>query len=488
MNKKYLYAFLIVVLISLGFFKPVNADYVCYHYVCTSTGYNGGTCEEVIDGTYSALSTCNANCQDECSSNLDCCLDECSYSGETQYQCSGNTLQKRTCGDYDFDPCLDWSSWQNVENCDTKDGWYGGGNVQGCGDDPSSEYRDYYCSGGSCSYTVTATKDCDNYDICSGICNPSTGDIERNDSYVIQNSNTCTWTWAGVVYDCSDTCSDSDGGINLDSKGTVTDEELCSSPTQTSCPVSTYTDYCIDNTHIREYYCSGNDYAYEDLYVGNGYLCTNGKRIEALDIKSSVSTFSIEANGVYAFKIKVKNLLSDNKQITIYPPEVYNSTGHRLTNLDSVVEEYSYNGNDVRGKTLSFSGNEEKELDVIIKTPEDIKPDSYRIKFAVKSQDGVYDEIEVRMNIGVVLIPIEINARAYDSQGNAVKNALVKGFVCPVNVEWCDKGFAMFWNQTYTNETGHFHMIINAFLELGKEYKVSVVTEKGYAEAVFSTG
>ena len=91
------------------------------------------------------------------------------------------------------------------------------------------------------------------------------------------------------------------------------------------------------------------------------------------------------------------------------------------------------------------------------------------------------------MNIGVILVPIEINARAYDSRGNPVPNILVKGFVCPVYVDFCDEGSAMYKNETYTDADGNFFMVINAFLELGKRYKVSVVTEKGYSEAVIET-
>ncbi|MBC7074090.1 hypothetical protein H5T58_01740 [Candidatus Parcubacteria bacterium] len=80
-----------------------------------------------------------------CSYDSSCapsCTDECSYSGQTGYRCSGNYVQQRTCGYYDSDPCLDWSSWSDYQNCDSYDGCSG------------TTYYDYYCSGGSCTYSV----------------------------------------------------------------------------------------------------------------------------------------------------------------------------------------------------------------------------------------------------------------------------------------------------------------------------------------------
>ncbi|HUV02719.1 MAG TPA: hypothetical protein VMW67_04655 [Desulfobacteria bacterium] len=45
-----------------------------------------------------------------------------------------------------------------VENCSLYEGWYCTGDIR--------EYRDYYCSGGSCAYTVTSTENCSNNDGC----------------------------------------------------------------------------------------------------------------------------------------------------------------------------------------------------------------------------------------------------------------------------------------------------------------------------------
>ena len=108
------------------------------------------------------------------------CTDECSPNGATQRRCSGDWVQKRTCGNYDSDPCLEWSSWTNLKNCND-DGWYKAGSSYNCCDGDKactcqdSEYRDYYCSGGSCAYSVTNTKttysncvNCNDNDGCVG--------------------------------------------------------------------------------------------------------------------------------------------------------------------------------------------------------------------------------------------------------------------------------------------------------------------------------
>jgi hypothetical protein len=50
------------------------------------------------------------------------CSNECSYSGQKERRCSGNYVQERTCGNYDSDPCFEWSNWSNVEDCGDS-GW-----------------------------------------------------------------------------------------------------------------------------------------------------------------------------------------------------------------------------------------------------------------------------------------------------------------------------------------------------------------------------
>jgi len=160
-------------------------DASCSNYTCVLTP-NNSKCP--------SGQTCNKSCQ--C---VAACRDECSPAGSTQYQCSGNTVQKRTCGNYDADPCLEWSSWSDVENCDNKDGCYSG------------YYRDYYCSGGSCTYTQSCTESCcdqyygNSYAYCSG------GTCYPPPSYTlnVSKSGSGSGTVTGPGINCGTDCSES---------------------------------------------------------------------------------------------------------------------------------------------------------------------------------------------------------------------------------------------------------------------------------------
>jgi hypothetical protein len=72
------------------------------------------------------------------------CTDECS-SDSFQYRCRCNLLERKSCGYYDSDPCLDWGPWILYQDCPS---------MSTCSD---STYYEYYCdasSGGtpSCNY------------------------------------------------------------------------------------------------------------------------------------------------------------------------------------------------------------------------------------------------------------------------------------------------------------------------------------------------
>ena len=76
--------------------------------------------------------------------------------------CKGDEVWKhRRFHDFycDGGTCTGHTSWvddQLVENCNDYDGWHCNGDVR--------ENRDYYCSGGSCTYTVTSSENCNDYD------------------------------------------------------------------------------------------------------------------------------------------------------------------------------------------------------------------------------------------------------------------------------------------------------------------------------------
>jgi len=159
------------------------------------------------------------------------CTDDCSPLGSTGEQCSGNYVQTRTCGDYDADSCFEWSSWSNTTNCDSSDGCVG------------TTYRNYYCSGGSCTYSssyndsrcITCTNDC---------------------SYSGQTGTQCSGNYVQTR-----TCGDYDADSCL---------EWSSWSNTTNCDSS---DGCVDTTY-RNYYCSGGSCTYSSSY-NDSRCCTN---------------------------------------------------------------------------------------------------------------------------------------------------------------------------------------------------------------------
>ena len=93
------------------------------------------------------------------------------YYDDWVYYCDGDTVRKhRLFHDYycDGGTCTDHTSLvddQLVENCNDHDGWVDTGNtdwvdVNECQEKEQKEqkYRDYYCSGGTCTYSVTGTQ------------------------------------------------------------------------------------------------------------------------------------------------------------------------------------------------------------------------------------------------------------------------------------------------------------------------------------------
>ena len=143
----------------------------------------------------------------ECSSHQSCsgfscdlpcptssCTNECSQ-GDEEYQCSGDTVQKRVCGDYDGDGCYEWGDWTDVNSCNDYDGNYCSGNAL--------EQRDYYCSNGACDYNVIGTVDCDDGD---GWVETDTG-WELRDCYCSLDHCDCN-----VLDSCTDECDVNDPG------------------------------------------------------------------------------------------------------------------------------------------------------------------------------------------------------------------------------------------------------------------------------------
>ncbi len=99
--------------------------------------------------------------------------------------------------------------------------------------------------------------------------NPSSVVIDPSGNLWTANAGDNTTTKLGnsncfITY----TCTDTDGGLNYTTPGTVTSNNGASG-----------TDYCINSTTLNEFYCSGTAGAkvsYSCSGVGSGYLCSNG--------------------------------------------------------------------------------------------------------------------------------------------------------------------------------------------------------------------
>jgi len=85
------------------------------------------------------------------------CSNECT-NGQADYQCSGDSLQQRTCGQYDSDPCTEWSSWSST-NCSDQD-CSTGVTCSISGDVLTKSGDDYSCSDTQGKCIKVGTKTC----------------------------------------------------------------------------------------------------------------------------------------------------------------------------------------------------------------------------------------------------------------------------------------------------------------------------------------
>jgi len=124
----------------------------------------------------------NGACPRTCSNS--CTINSCPVCTPGDVTCSGSLRLQ----------CDSSGNWQTVEDCNNRDGGYCIGNVR--------ETRDYGCSLGSCTYTLSSTEDCS-----------------------------------------TKTSVDSDGSPTAyDVAGTVTDYTTCAS---SACNSNPFSDYCL---------------------------------------------------------------------------------------------------------------------------------------------------------------------------------------------------------------------------------------------------
>ena len=273
--------------------------------------------------------TCQGNCQyapAQCINQGPCSAGQTSCSGDTTQVCGSNcqwqtgqncntqdgwygggNTQTATCGSVDNDATSEFRNYgcsggsctysvTQTADCDGSDGWYGGGNSAGCGSDPNSVWNDYYVTTntGSCTSTTTCSgtgsANCDSNDVCNNKCEGTvfTSVPPMKDYYVVSNSNSCTSTTdTPSTENCATKAStDSDNSpVAYTVPGSVTDYSAC---TLGGCTGTAYSDSC-SGTILTEYGASGSSFtssAYEcqnfesnycsgDRYYRNEWACTS---------------------------------------------------------------------------------------------------------------------------------------------------------------------------------------------------------------------
>ena len=271
----------------------VDCDGACVH-LNNNDDHCGGCGNACPDGASCSGGSCSCDgdyteCGDECidtDSDDDNC-GSCQNSCDSSEQCVGGECEPDGCdpGQTDCDgACVDTSSDDEHcggcdNNCSDDDGWYDDGSSYDCCDDGSAcicqdeEYREYFCDGGGCDYTVT-----DQETDVSGCTNCGIGEV-------------CS---AG---ECESECSGDETLCGNDCVNTSTDDEHCGG-CDNDCgeddgwyDVGSSYDCCDDGSacicqdeEYREYFCDGGgcDYTVTDQET-DVWSCTGCDEGEVCD-------------------------------------------------------------------------------------------------------------------------------------------------------------------------------------------------------------
>ncbi len=197
-------------------------EWQCYDNFCISPS-------QVCDGS----NDCSGG-EDE----ADCCINECSYTGEKG--CTGNST--KLCGDYDSDKCLEWD-------------------VVSCG-------SNFSCESGECVYNPICTPDCSGKECGDDGCGDSCGSCsggEKCDNSICNDTSCDLWcSYAGekgcsgtavgeCMYDNNDNCLKFEitdicqyGKYCEDGECVGSCKDTCSPTLKNGCPTSTSFSECAD--------------------------------------------------------------------------------------------------------------------------------------------------------------------------------------------------------------------------------------------------
>lgn len=184
-------------------------------------------------------------------------------------------------------------------DCNGEDGYYGGGDIVGCGIDPVSEFKDFFAADtGECESTQIGcqTVSCDDLDQCQPVCD---GAVVREwlDFFVEESGDTCLSIQGDIMEDCDLRASEEsdDGPEAFFDGGTVLDFGGCGDGACTFveladlCDGSVLQEYGADSTghtgpHAhdclshQQHYCLDPRFLYLDVWACEGApgFCTGG--------------------------------------------------------------------------------------------------------------------------------------------------------------------------------------------------------------------
>jgi hypothetical protein len=265
-------------------------DYSCSGGTCS---YNDSTCSSQCYSCGNGV--CNSECgenQNNCSQ--DCgqsCQNECAISG--QVRCSGSSY-KQTCGNYDSDSCLEWSSVESIL----------GPTYCGYGSCNDNQKPSWYCTGGIAEYTCNndsscgcnSCNDCNNNN-CGNNCNNNCNYINHDhklcynsDSYWYDSNN----SRQDIYEDCgSDYCGS--WGSTYCSGNSVYKERTCYDKgcSSGSCFNNSNTEKSLVRT------CNSNETCSNGQCIEQ-QQCTSGPCCDGRNYKSSSSVCKNESETKYS--------------------------------------------------------------------------------------------------------------------------------------------------------------------------------------------
>ena len=180
----------------------------------------GKSCGSQVDNECTDPNTCDGEgwCNENHAADDTLCnvYDDWYNTGDMGPGCANMLDPEAEYRDYSCSDGLCEFEISQTKNCNDMDGYYGGGDSFGCGDDPEAQQRDFYVDAfGACVYSTEfcATVDCDDQDVCMDTCD---GNVVKayEDYYVDPANGDCTSVFGTTTAACSEYSTCHDGACN----------------------------------------------------------------------------------------------------------------------------------------------------------------------------------------------------------------------------------------------------------------------------------